>query len=134
MRPSVQSFFETIGHLCSLYRLLALMLLSILIWTFEGSVFWSVSWAVTHESSILAPYFSLATGTLATLLPSSPGYVGTFDYFAMQGLHAYGTDITIAAAYALIVHLILWLPTTLAGFTYFLIRQTYRISIKTEVD
>ena len=51
---------------------------------------------------------SLAAGTLATTIPSAPGHVGTFDWFAAQGLKAYGTSAEVAIAFALTVHAVLW--------------------------
>ncbi len=55
-------------------------------------MFATVAWSLRTDASPLGPWFALSTGTLATLLPSSPGYVGTFDYFAMLGLVAYGAS------------------------------------------
>ena len=49
------------------------------------------------------------------MIPSSPGYVGTFDYFAVQGLTAFGASHVIALTFALLVHLLLWLPVTVVG-------------------
>lgn len=105
-------------------RLAAQLLgLSIVAWLLEGSMFAAVAWSLRADSSPLGPWFALATGTLATLLPSSPGYVGTFDYFAILGLTAYGASRAAAAAFALLVHLILWLPVTLVGALYFVAPQ-----------
>ena len=74
--------------------------------------------------SLLAPWFACATGTLATLIPSSPGYVGTFDYFAILGMMAYGAGRAISTAFAMLVHLLLWLPVTLAGAAYLVVPGT----------
>lgn len=116
----VEQLFGTLSLVQSPRRVLELLGLSLLSWGLEGAVYASVAWSLHAGGSLLAPWFSLATGTLATLLPSSPGYVGTFDYFAMLGLTAYGASRTVAAAFALLVHIILWLPVTLAGaFLYF---------------
>ena len=92
-----------------------LALLSFAAWLFEGLVFVAVALGLSIEGGPRGPLFALATGTLATLIPSSPGYVGTFDYFAALGLVAYGAPRALAAAFAIVVHLILWLPLTLAG-------------------
>jgi hypothetical protein len=62
----------------------------------------------------------MSTGTLATLLPSSPGYVGTFDYFAMQGIIAYGAAKEPAAAFTLLAHILMWLPLTVVGGLFLL--------------
>jgi uncharacterized protein (TIRG00374 family) len=87
-------------------------------WAFEGGMFAATAWSLRVEAEAFAPWFSLGTGTLATLLPSTPGYVGTFDFFAMLGLMAYGATRTAAAAFALLVHAILWGPVTLAGLIF----------------
>jgi uncharacterized protein (TIRG00374 family) len=99
-------------------RLIFLLGLSILAWSFEGAVFATVARAVDSGAGASGPWFAMATGTLATLIPSSPGYVGTFDYFAAQGLAAYGSPSAVAVAFALTVHAILWAPLTIAGLAY----------------
>jgi uncharacterized membrane protein YbhN (UPF0104 family) len=66
----------------------------------------------------------LGAATLATLLPSSPGYVGTFDYFATLGLTAYGALPSTAAAFAFLTHLMLWIPVTVAGFLTMLVHRS----------
>jgi uncharacterized membrane protein YbhN (UPF0104 family) len=96
-----------------------LALLSVAAWLCEGLVFVAVAMGLGIEG-VRGPLFALATGTLATLIPSSPGYVGTFDYFAALGLVAYGADKPVAAAFAIVVHLVLWLPLTLAGVVHFI--------------
>ncbi len=113
-------FFAALGMLRTPALTLQLIGLSTAVWTLEGGVFATVSRALGTHVSVAAPWFALATGTLATLLPSSPGYIGTFDYFAMLGLVAYGADREMATAFAVIVHAVLWLPLTVAGMAYFL--------------
>ena len=114
----LKQFFAGLSLLRSPARALQLLALSLVAWTLEGSMFATVAWSLQTDAAPLGPWFALSTGTLATLLPSSPGYVGTFDYFAMLGLVAYGASRTAAAAFALLVHLILWLPVTLVGAAY----------------
>jgi len=115
-------FIESLTILRSPLRVLVLFCFSVATWACEGAVFATVAHALGSGAGAIAPWFSLATGTLATLLPSSPGYVGTFDYFAMQGLVAYGASSETAAAFALTVHAVLWLPLTAAGLLYLLSR------------
>jgi uncharacterized membrane protein YbhN (UPF0104 family) len=80
-----------------------------------GAVFAAAAWSLGLTVPIFAPPLSLGAATLATLLPSAPGYVGTFDRFATLGLTAYGVERSAAAATALFAHLIVGLPVTLAG-------------------
>lgn len=103
-------------------RLVTLLGLSLVTWAFEGAVFATVDRALDSGATELGPWFALATATLATLLPSSPGYVGTFDYFAVLGLTAYGASREAAVAFALTVHAVLWIPLTALGLLYLLLR------------
>ena len=82
---------------------------------FEGSVFWCVAKAMPAITQPVAGWLALPVGTLATLLPSTPGYVGTFDFFVIKAAEAMGNPAAAAAGFALMVHLVLWLPATLTG-------------------
>lgn len=95
--------------------------LSVAIWILEGCVFATVAEALDVKTALAGPWFAMGTGTLATLIPSSPGYLGTFDYFASAGLVAFGAERVTATTFALTVHLVLWLPLTLAGIIYFVL-------------
>jgi uncharacterized membrane protein YbhN (UPF0104 family) len=57
----------------------------------------------------------LAAATLATLVPSSPGYVGTFHYAAALTMEAAGMGRDAATAAAILIHGVLWLTTTAIG-------------------
>jgi uncharacterized membrane protein YbhN (UPF0104 family) len=113
---------EALGVLGAARRLVALLGLSLLTWAFEGAVFATVAIAFDTGATPIGPWFALATATLATLLPSSPGYVGTFDYFAVLGLAAYGASQAAALAFALTVHAVLWVPLTALGLGHLLLR------------
>ncbi len=59
-----------------------------------------------------------AVVNLATTIPSTPGYVGTFDAPGIRILERFGVPGSIAAGYTLVLHAALWLPITLLGFFY----------------
>jgi hypothetical protein len=64
-----------------------------------------------------------AVANLATLVPSSPGYVGTFDVALKELLEkGFGANASSAAGYTLVVHAMLIVPIVLAGL-YFLWRE-----------
>ena len=113
---------EALNLLQAPARLVTLLVLSLVTWAFEGAVFATVARAFDSGAMEFGPWFALATATLATLLPSSPGYVGTFDYFAVLGLTAYGASREAAVAFALTVHAVLWIPLTVLGLLYLLLR------------
>lgn len=101
-----------------------LILWSFLAWLAEGAVFWFAALALPSLSAPLAGWLALPIGTLATLIPSTPGYIGTFDYFTARAMTELGNDAGAATAFALLVHILLWLPPTLIGGIYLLLNPT----------
>jgi glycosyltransferase 2 family protein len=53
---------------------------------------------------------------LAGLIPASPGQFGVFEGFVRITLTSLGIAVEVATAYALAVHMVIWLPVTVIGF------------------
>ena len=106
---------DTIAKLNRPSKLAALIALSLLVWLFEGGVIVVAASATGISGGLPAAFLALAVATLSTLLPSSPGYVGTFHFFAFKAAVVFGTPPPVAAAFSIVAHLLLWVPTTLAG-------------------
>jgi len=118
LREAAHHLFDAFSLVRSPARALGLLGLSLVAWLLEGSMYACVAWSLHAGGSPVAPWFAAATGTLATLIPSSPGYVGTFDYFAIVGMTAFGARRVVSTAFAMVAHLILWLPVTLVGAAF----------------
>ena len=127
LRESAHRLADTFALARSPARALQLLSLSVLAWLLEGTMYACVAWALHVGGSPIAPWFAAATGTLATLIPSSPGYVGTFDYFAILGLTAFGAHRAAATAFAVVVHVVLWLPVTIVGAAFLVKPRAPRI-------
>jgi uncharacterized protein (TIRG00374 family) len=97
-------------------RLIRLLLLSLVAWCFELGLFFvlmfSLGIAGTYPQALLVG----SAANFATLLPSSPGYAGTFDA-ALTRVAQDGLNISagLAGAYDLIVHATLFLPVVVVG-------------------
>ena len=102
-------------------RMPVLIAWSIAAWSFEGAVYWAVAMALPAITVSAAAWLAMPAGTLATLLPSTPGHIGTFDYFAIKAAEALGNPHAAATAFAVLVHAVLYLSTTLAGSVCLLI-------------
>lgn len=112
----------TFEHLAGRSRLASLVLWSVLAWLLEGCAFWFAAMAVPSVVAPAAGWLALPVSALATLVPSTPGYVGTFDYFTLMAMRTVGNDAASAAAYAFIIHVVVWLPSTVLGCAYLAIR------------
>lgn len=63
---------------------------------------------------------------LAVMLPSGPGFVGTFEVGARYGLELFKVPETIAVSYAVYYHAVQFIPITLLGL-YHLWRENFSL-------
>lgn len=91
-------------------------------WMVEAVVYWIVSFAFGLEVGYPVMLLTVGVVNLAGLIPASPGQIGVFEFFVSLVLLAVGVPSAEAHAYSLVVHVVIWLPVTLAGFA-FLVRQ-----------
>jgi len=99
---------------------LRLLGMSILIWATEGTVAYLI---VSRAHVFLEAWVASAVANLGTLIPSTPGHIGTFDYFMSMTLESFGYATREAAVATLIVHLVIWLPVTILGVVTLLFLQ-----------
>lgn len=116
----VDKLFAALEHMASGATMITLVGWSALAWLAEGVVFWLCALALPSVAQPLAAWLALPIGTLATVIPSTPGFVGTFDFFVARAMAAPGNTAAAAAAFALLVHTVLWLPPTILGGLYLL--------------
>lgn len=91
-------------------------------WAVQGVVYWMVAAAFAMQVDYFLMLLVVGVVNLAGLVPASPGQIGVFEFFTGLVLVAVGFDQTQSTAYALVAHVVIWLPATLVGF-YYLIRQ-----------
>jgi hypothetical protein len=91
-------------------------------WMVEALVYWTVSAAFNLQLGYAVMLLIVGVVNLAGLIPASPGQIGVFEFFVSVVLIAVGVAQSQAHAYALVVHVVIWLPITLTGFV-FLVRQ-----------
>jgi len=117
-RGFADRFMTGLHSLRSGRDLLMLFVTSIVIWLAETVKYW----LVMHAFDFSVPFWVLmlmnGIVNLATTIPSSPGYVGTFDAPGIEILSIFGVQRSLAASYTLVLHAALWLPITLLGFWY----------------
>lgn len=111
-------FMDGLASLRSPADLLMTLVSSTLIWLTETTKYWFVMHAFDFEVTFFVLMLMTAVVNLATTLPSSPGYVGTFDEPGIEILKVFGVGENVAAAYTLVLHAALWLPITLLGLVY----------------
>jgi uncharacterized membrane protein YbhN (UPF0104 family) len=91
---------------------------SLLIWAAGIGTFWVAIEAVVPGGSLLEASFALTAVAFGVALPSSPGFIGVFQFIAQQALvtpfpHRY--TAASALAIALLNHAAFYIPNTLLG-------------------
>lgn len=126
LRAIIQKLAEEIIHgleaLRSPVYLAGAVLSSFITWGIEAGVYWLVMFAFGLEQPYPLALLIVGTVNLAGLIPAAPGNVGVYEFFVSTVMSAAGTPVDTGAAYAIVVHIVIWLPVTLAGF-FFLARQ-----------
>jgi len=100
---------------------------SLLIWTMEGVLFFAIAEAFDYSSTIYLALFVLVVVNLGIMIPSSPGYVGTFEYFCTKALGVFNVTKESAVSYALVLRIFQYIPITLVGF-FFLFKEGITLS------
>jgi uncharacterized protein (TIRG00374 family) len=94
---------------------MAILAYSGLVWLFESLMF-ALLFPVFSLRFHLSPAFiAMSVTNLGILVPSSPGFVGSFHFFCSQALASQGVPAATAMGYAILVHLTFYVPVTLWG-------------------
>jgi uncharacterized protein (TIRG00374 family) len=113
------SFLAGLGILRQREDLLLVSLTSIAAWMLEASMYAVISLGFGLGLSPSAVLLVTAVANLATLIPSSPGYIGPFEAGVLLALvGALGIERELALSYAVVVHAALYFPITLWGLFY----------------
>ena len=103
-------------------RLSAIILISFPVWSGEIGLFYLVGLSFDldsilggHMFMIVAMIIVTCISNLATAIPASQGSIGPFELFAVASLVVLGVSPEIATAFALVLHLVLLVPISVAG-------------------
>jgi len=89
---------------------------SVFVLFFQIVSFWLVMIAYDLNLSFWAGAVVFLIVHLGTAIPNAPANVGTYQFFCVVGLSLYGVDKTPAAAFSIVVFVILTVPLWVIGF------------------
>jgi len=96
---------------------------TLIIWLLETVKYWLVMHCFDFRVSFLALMLVNGVVNLATIIPSAPAYLGTFDKAGSEVMMRFGVSQTEGTSYILLLHAVLWLPVTALGF-FFMWRES----------
>jgi uncharacterized protein (TIRG00374 family) len=103
-----------------------LVLLSVAAWLAWALGAYLTARAVGIELTVVQAVFVTGALNLGVAIPSSPGFVGTYQWLGVSALALFGIGQESALAYAIALQAVWYLPTTVAGLGLLLSGTTRR--------
>lgn len=88
---------------------------SLVVWLFEAGMFLALLPAFGLPLSPTWALLAMTVTNLGILVPSTPGFIGTFHVFCAAALATVGVPEAVGVPYATVVHLAFFVPITLWG-------------------
>jgi uncharacterized membrane protein YbhN (UPF0104 family) len=88
---------------------------TLLVWGLEWTAWWLTAKAAGLDLDMLEVGYLMGLAATFALVPSGPGYVGTFDAAVVFGVRALGRTGAQALSYVLLLRFVVTVPITLIG-------------------
>ena len=117
-KSAIKLMLNTFGNIKLLLRLREVTLLTLIssvVWLGEAGLIFFLLQGVGLPPTIPIALFITAIISIATIIPSLPGYIGPFHLAAFLAISLIGGSAAQSASFALVTHFTLWAPTTIFG-------------------
>ena len=104
-------------------RLAAVACLSLLVWIPPALVVACLLSSFSINLPLSAALLILVVVCFGLMIPSAPGFIGTFQYFCVTALSLFGVDKDLSLAFSILYHLSQYVPVTILGLTFFLMEK-----------
>lgn len=101
--------------------------ITLVAWALELTGWWLAAQAVGVDLSPLQVGYLVGVAAVSVLVPSGPGYIGTFDAAVVIGVHTLGFTGTQALSCVLALRLVVTVPITLVGLAVLTARYGRRV-------
>ena len=115
LRRIMRDVLEEIASPIGRHRIAIALVLSVLAWTIWAVAAGFVCRSLGFRLSPVDLVFVTCVINLGVAIPSSPGFVGTYQWLGVAALGAVGVDSDFGLAFALLMQAIWFLPTTVVG-------------------
>jgi len=93
----------------------AALALSVLAWLTWAAAAGLVCRSLGIQLSAVDLVFATSVINLGVVIPSAPGFIGTYQWLSVSALAAVGVDADLALAFAFLMQAVWYLPTTVVG-------------------
>ncbi|MFQ5893060.1 MAG: lysylphosphatidylglycerol synthase transmembrane domain-containing protein [Nitrospinota bacterium] len=114
----LDAFVEGLEVIRRGWHLVPILGLSAVAWSAQAVSNWLVLLAFNLNLSLGAAFFLVAVQVFGVMIPSSPGFIGTYHAASILALAAYGVGREVALSVSIVMHLLFFVPVTVTGFAY----------------
>ncbi len=118
----IDSFISGLRVIQQGKSLIKIVLISIIGWLINISVLWTVFLAFGIDKSLPIVTIVITITLISVMIPSSPGYIGTWEYFGVFALGLFNVEKSIAFGCVLVHHMTQYLTILILGL-FFLARE-----------
>ena len=126
VRRLVRDTIETLAQPLGRRRVATWMGLSLATWTLGAFAVMLVGRSLAIDLSPLEAVFVASALSLGVAIPSSPGYVGTYQWLGVASLGLLDVPVNEALAFTILLQATWFIPTTIAGGAIIGIRSLRR--------
>lgn len=114
----LDAFQGGVSCLRSFKSLMFVFAASLVVWLIEGTTYYLVGHAFGMQVAFHAFLVTMVVVNLGTIIPSAPGFVGTFQLFCVVALGLFGVKHEAALSYGLVLNMAEYLPVTAFGVVF----------------
>lgn len=100
------------------HHMVAIFVLSLFLWTVVGLSNMLVLHAFNLQLPVYAAFLILIVQTLGVLIPSAPGFIGTYHAAVIASLAVFGVVHELALSVALVMHATFFFPFIIVGLIF----------------
>jgi uncharacterized protein (TIRG00374 family) len=115
LRLEARNLFKTMRRSCDVVGVAGIVTATCVSWALWGVGAWLVAESVGIRLSPLQIAFLTAVVNLGVAIPSSPGFVGTYQWLCVSALAVFGVPRPDAFAFSVISHAAWFVPSSLGG-------------------
>lgn len=107
--------------------------LTVAVWSAEVTALWAMLAALGSSLSLAQALFVMGAASLSTLVPTAPGYLGTYQFVFGSAMTAFGMSATLGVLGSTLIQVCLFGSVTVAGLVLYLARAMHTMRpIRTE--
>jgi len=118
LKNMLYSFAEGLQVLKNSGDLVMVIIFSVVVWLVMASAFEFAIIAFDLKVPIYAAFVLMVILALGVMIPSSPGFVGTYHYLCIAGLGLFAISKDVALSFSIVAHASGFIPITLIGLCY----------------